>query len=49
MGPFSEAIKKIEEENKELIAQVNKLCGIKELDTGLALPAYWDLKSDKMI
>ena len=33
-GPFSEKIKTIEEEVKELTKDVNKLCGIKESETG---------------
>lgn len=38
MGPYAGVIKNIEEENKQLIEKINKLCGIKESDTGLALP-----------
>lgn len=39
MGPYSENIKKLEEEHKTLSTEINKLCGIKESDTGLALPS----------
>jgi len=46
MGPYADKIKKIEEENKEQVIKINKLCGIKESDTGLSLPATWDLRED---
>ena len=39
MGPYSEKIKKTEEENKLKVVEINKLCGIKESDTGLSLPS----------
>jgi len=39
MGPYSENIKKLEEEGKKLTEDINKLCGIKESDTGLSLPS----------
>lgn len=48
MGPYAESIKSTEEENKQLIANINKLSGIKESDTGLALPSQWDLKGDEL-
>ena len=46
-GPFSEKIKTIEEEVKELTKDVNKLCGIKESETGLSLPSNWVKISDQ--
>lgn len=46
MGPYSESIKKLEEENKESLLKINKLMGVKELDTGLALPTQWNLAGD---
>lgn len=46
LGPYSESIKKLEEENKEMVEKINKLTGIKELDTGLSLPAQWNLAED---
>ena len=49
MGPYSAPIKKLEEENKEMVLKINKLSGIKESDTGLALPSQWDLASDKQL
>eukprot|EP00828_Plagiopyla_frontata_P046904 TRINITY_DN850_c0_g1_i1.p1 TRINITY_DN850_c0_g1~~TRINITY_DN850_c0_g1_i1.p1 ORF type:complete len:429 (-),score=82.87 TRINITY_DN850_c0_g1_i1:80-1366(-) len=47
MGAYANQIKTIEEENKEFVKKINNLCGIKESDTGLALPATWDLVNDK--
>lgn len=49
MGPYAKLIKKTEEENKDLITKINKLSGIKESDTGLALPAQWNLIGDKQL
>jgi 26S proteasome regulatory subunit T1 len=40
-GPYSEKIKGIEEEVKTYTKTINKLCGIRESDTGLALPTNW--------
>ena len=42
-GPYSEPIKKKEEEVKAHQQKVSKLCGIKESDTGLSLPSQWFL------
>ncbi len=49
MGPYATPIKKAEEENKEFLQKINKLSGIKESDTGLALPAQWNLIGDKQL
>ncbi|KAM3141433.1 26S proteasome regulatory subunit 7A [Paramecium bursaria] len=49
MGPYSEKIKKTEEENKLKVVEINKLCGIKESDTGLSLPSQWDLVADQRL
>jgi len=46
MGPYSESIKTLEEENKTMVTTINKMCGIKESDTGLSLPSQWDLVAD---
>ena len=40
-GPYSEKIKNIEDEVKNFAKDVNKLCGIRESDTGLSLPSNW--------
>lgn len=49
MGPYSEPIKKAEEENKKLVEQVKKLSGVKESDTGLSIPSQWNLNLDKQL
>lgn len=38
-GPYTESIKKVEEDIKNNNTKITALCGIKESDTGLALPA----------
>jgi 26S proteasome regulatory subunit T1 len=40
-GPYSDKIKNIEDEVKNFAKEVNKLCGIRESDTGLSLPSNW--------
>lgn len=42
-GPYTEAIKKAEEDIRQFNQKITGLCGIKESDTGLALPAQWNL------
>ena len=49
MGPYAAPIKKVEEENREFLQKINKLSGIKESDTGLSLPAQWNLVGDKQL
>jgi len=49
MGPYADAIKKCEEETKALVEKVKKASGIKESDTGLALPSQWNLVHDKQL
>lgn len=46
LGPYQELIKKTDDENKDLVTKINKLCGIKESETGLSLPSTWDLVAD---
>lgn len=46
-GPYTEKIKKIEEETKEKVKDINKLCGVRESETGLALPSNWVVEQDK--
>ena len=48
-GPYFERCKKVEEELKEYTEKIIKLCGIKESDTGLALPSQWSLEQDKQL
>ena len=46
-GTYYKAIKAVEDDTKSVLKRVNELTGIKESDTGLALPANWDLAADK--
>lgn len=43
-GPYTEPIKKAEDDIREFNQKITALCGIKESDTGLALPAQWNLQ-----
>ncbi|CAM9673997.1 unnamed protein product [Heterosigma akashiwo] len=49
LGPYTNAIKKIEDEINKSKDKVKELIGIKESDTGLSLPSQWDLVSDKQM
>lgn len=49
VGPYSKAIKQLEQEIKDKAKQVDDLCGIRESDTGLAPPPQWDLDQDKQV
>ncbi|EPQ32038.1 uncharacterized protein PFL1_00236 [Pseudozyma flocculosa PF-1] len=46
-GPYAAALKKIENEIKEVQKRVNEKMGVKESDTGLAPPNLWDIPMDK--
>jgi len=49
MGPYALPVRKVDQDIKDMVAKIDKLCGIKESDTGLALPSMWDLESDKQL
>lgn len=49
IGMYYKAIKKCEEDTKAVHKRVNEISGLKESDTGLALPAHWDLAADKQV
>ncbi len=49
LGPYSSAIKTLEEEIKTNQQAVKDLIGIKESDTGLSPPSMWDLVGDKQM
>lgn len=49
LGPYSTAIKNLEEEIKKHQIEVKNLIGIKESDTGLSPPSMWDLVGDKQM
>jgi 26S proteasome regulatory subunit T1 len=42
-------IKAVEDENKKLVEEIKKESGIKESDTGLALPSQWNIVQDKQL
>ena len=46
-GPYSEKLKSLEDEVKNYTKSINKLCGIRESETGLSLPSNWVLEQDK--
>lgn len=48
-GPYADTIRKAEEDIKGFNQKITALCGIKESDTGLALPAQWNLAQDQMM
>lgn len=48
LGPYAVSCKKVETEIQELLTKVNKLCGSRESDTGLAPPSMWDLAADRV-
>lgn len=49
LGPYTRAIKGVEDDIKRTTTSVNDLIGVKESDTGLSLPSQWDLVSDKQM
>lgn len=48
-GPYFEPLKGVEEDIKNYNTKITALCGIKESDTGLALPSQWNLQADGMM
>ena len=48
-GPYTDAIRAAEEDIKNYNQKITALCGIKESDTGLALPAQWNLQYDALM
>lgn len=48
-GPYHNSLNVVEKEVTELNQKITSMCGIKESDTGLALPASWNLEADKMM
>jgi 26S proteasome regulatory subunit T1 len=49
LGPYTARIKQVELAIADRQKCVDKLLGIRESDTGLALPSQWDLVSDKQM
>lgn len=46
-GPYSEKLKQLEDDVKNLTKSVNSICGVRESETGIALPSQWDMESAK--
>lgn len=46
-GPYSLALKKIENELKDIQKRVGEKMGVRESDTGLASPNLWDTAADR--
>lgn len=47
LGPYANSIKKVDTNIKDMVSKINKVCGVRESDTGLSVPSQWDLMSDK--
>ena len=48
-GPYTEPLKKVEAEIKDLNQKITNLQGIKESDTGLSMPSQWNIEADKQM
>lgn len=48
-GPYTDKIKNLDTDVKELTKEINTLVGIKESQTGLANPANWVIAQDKKV
>ena len=46
-GPYNDTLRTVENDIKELNQKINEMVGIKESDTGLSLPAQWNLEQDQ--
>ncbi|KNC52335.1 26S protease regulatory subunit 7 [Thecamonas trahens ATCC 50062] len=49
VGPYSGKLKDAEDSIKEVMEKVKKIIGVKESNTGLAPPSYWDLAADMQL
>ena len=48
-GPYSDPIRTVEADIKTFNQKITAMCGVKESDTGLALPSQWNLQQDAMM
>jgi len=48
-GPYTEPLKKVETEIKDLNQRIVNIQGIKESDTGLSMPSQWNIEGDKQM
>jgi 26S proteasome regulatory subunit T1 len=46
-GPYTDKLKSLEEDISKLTKGVNSLCGVRESETGIALPSLWQTEIDK--
>lgn len=46
-SPYAQKLMETENEIKKLVEDIKKQTGVKESDTGLAAPSYWDIEADK--
>ena len=46
-GPYTETLKRTEDDIKNYNSKITALCGVKESDTGLALPSQWNTQADQ--
>lgn len=46
-GPYTDKLKTIDDDIKSLTKSVNSLCGVRESETGIALPSQWIMELDK--
>lgn len=49
IGPYTNAIKEVEDDIKKEQEKIKELIGIKESDTGLSNPSQWDLVADQQM
>lgn len=48
-GPYAKKIQETEADITKLANDIKAMAGVKESDTGLAQPSYWDIEGDKMM
>ena len=48
-GPYAKRIQDTESDISKLSTEIKSMAGVKESDTGLAQPSYWDIEGDKMM
>lgn len=46
-GPYTDKLNVIDEDIKKLTKSVNSICGIRESETGVALPSNWVIEQDR--